>query len=288
MKIGVKMIYVGTTGWSYNHWRGKFYPKVKSDTFNELEFYAQHSKLNEINTTFYRIPTEFLVRRWYHYTPKDFIFAAKLPRDVTHVSQRNMSKNPRDIIQKFFSRMAGLEDKFQICVIQFPSLFRKNETTHSYLEQILEYCRTNFVGIIQVEFRNKSWFSDEIKRILKKKDIGFVDTPIFNFKPELFIKTTPAYYIRLLGDRKAIPDKELGKVHLNKNEELESWVEKISVLTRSYNDIFVVINNRFSGFAINDAIRLRYKLSQANIPVSGFNKTEKYIRGQLRLEEFLQ
>ncbi|MHA2305473.1 MAG: DUF72 domain-containing protein [Candidatus Hodarchaeales archaeon] len=281
------MIYVGTTGWSYNHWRGKFYPKVRSDSFNELEFYAQHSKLNEINTTFYSIPTEFMVRRWYHYTPKDFIFAAKLPRDVTHVSQRNMSKNPRDIIQKFFSRMVGLEEKFQICIIQFPPGFRKNETTYSYLEQILERCRSNFLGIIQVEFRNASWFTNELKDLLKKQEVGFVDTPIFKLKPELLIKTIPAYYIRLLGNRKAIPDKELGKVHLNKNEELESWVQKISVLSRSYNDIFVVINNRFSGFAINDAITLRYKLSQANIPVSGFYKTERYIRGQLRLEEFL-
>jgi uncharacterized protein YecE (DUF72 family) len=281
------MIYVGTTGWSYNHWRGKFYPKVKTDSFNELEFYANHAKLNEVNTTFYRIPTEFMVRRWYHYTPKDFIFAAKLPREVTHVSQRSMSKSPQDIIQKFFSRMSGLEKKFQITVVQFPPRFRKKEITYSYLELILDHCKSNFPGTIVVEFRNESWFSNEVRDMLQKKEISFVDTPSVNLNSELTISTVPTYYIRLLGHRKEIPDKELGKVHLNKSEELDSWVQKISTLVNSYNDIFVVINNRFSGFAINDAITLRYKLSQKNISVIGFGKTEKYIRGQLRLEEFL-
>ncbi len=281
------MIYIGTTGWSYNHWRGKFYPKVKKDSFNELEFYANHAKLNEINTTFYRIPTEFMVRRWYHYTPKDFIFAAKLPREVTHVFQRSMSKSPQDVIQKFFSRMSGLEKKFQITVIQFPGRFRKKEKTYNYLKEILSLCKLNFPGAIVVEFRNESWFSNDVKDLLQKKEISFVDTPSVNLNSDLAISTNPIYYIRLLGDREEIPDKELGKVHLNRGEELDKWVQKISSLYKFYKDIFIVINNRFSGFAINDAITLRYKLSQKNIPVKGFSKTEKYIRGQLRLEEFL-
>jgi len=281
------MIYIGTTGWSYSHWRGKFYPKTKTDSFNELEFYASHASINEINTTFYRIPTEFMVRRWYHYTPKDFKFAAKLPREITHSSPREGLKRYAKLIPKFFSRMASLEDKFQITVIQFPPRFKKNEYTLDYLNRILDLCKSNFPNMITVEFRNKTWFINEIKKILQEKDISFVDTPIFNLRSEFQIKTLPYYYIRLLGDRKEILDKELGKVHLDKSEELDSWIQKISSLIKAYRDIFIVINNRFSGFAINDAITLKHKLSQSNIPVSGFSNTERYIRGQLRLADFL-
>ena len=105
----MRMIFLGTAGWAYNHWRGPFYP---STVVSELEFYAQFSPLNEVNSTFYRIPNETMVRRWYHYTPDDFIFSAKLTRDITH--SRNKQVN-FDLIRLFYKRLKqGLENKFKI------------------------------------------------------------------------------------------------------------------------------------------------------------------------------
>ena len=122
--IHLDMIYLGCAGWSYQHWRGTFYPRSVE---NELTFYSNYSLLNEINTTFYRIPSESMINRWYHSTPDDFIFSAKLNREITHVSRPSLKS---DKISMFFSRMQGLGNKLQSILIQFPPRFRKTKKTY--------------------------------------------------------------------------------------------------------------------------------------------------------------
>ncbi len=278
------MIYIGTTGWSYNHWRGKFYPRVRTDSFNELEYYSYFSRLNEINTTFYRIPSEFMVRQWYHYTPDDFIFAAKLIRDITHTSHRNLNI---EILRKFFLRMKGLEDKFQIVVIQFPPRFQRTKDNFNYLHRLLEQCRSMFSKHVVVEFRNQSWITSEVLDLVKELSVPIIDTPFLELPSEFQSISPSCYYVRLLGDRELIPDAKLGKLHLNKTKELKYWSEKFIRLKSNFESIFIVINNRFSGYAINDAISIREILSKSNIATVGFEKHNIYIRGQLALDDFL-
>ena len=152
------MIFLGCAGWAYNHWRGPFYP---SNVTSELEFYSQYSLLNEINTTFYRIPTETMVRRWFYYTPDDFIFSAKLTRDITHSRTRRIKP---DLIKLFYTRLKqGLENKFKLTLVQFPPWLKYEEKSFEFLSTILNECRKYFDGGLIVEIRDESWINLEFK-----------------------------------------------------------------------------------------------------------------------------
>ncbi|MHA2202441.1 MAG: DUF72 domain-containing protein [Candidatus Hodarchaeales archaeon] len=274
------MIYLGTAGWSYPHWRGVFYPRSVE---NELAFYSNYALLNEINTTFYRIPSEAMINRWYHFTPDDFIFSAKLIREVTHVSRPTFKP---DKISMFFTRMQGLKEKLQSILIQFPPGFRKTKKTYSFLIRTLEKCSKLFTGQIVLEIRNESWFTDDVKDLLHDMAVTLAETTTLSVPEEYQNMSIPLYYIRLLGDRKIIPDEKLGKFFLDRNEERKRWALKLVELSKRYDTIFVLINNRFSGYAINDAISLRKILTRENISTLGFEKDDKYIKRQMSLGEF--
>lgn len=275
------MIFLGCAGWAYNHWRGPFYP---SNVTSELEFYSQYSLLNEINTTFYRIPTETMVRRWFYYTPDDFIFSAKLTRDITHSRTRRIKP---DLIKLFYTRLKqGLENKFKLTLVQFPPWLKYEEKSFEFLSTILNECRKYFDGGLIVEIRDESWINLEFKDYLDNNQIVLAQTTRFAFPEQYFSSKKGFHYIRLLGDRSLVPNEKLGKVFLDKKNELNQWISTLTHLNTIYKTIFVLINNRFSGYAINDAITLHKALTSENIDVRGFEGSEKYMKRQMSLEEF--
>ena len=274
------MIFLGTAGWKYDHWRGSFYSRHQ---LNDLEYYSRHSSLVEINSTFYRIPTETTVRSWYHYTPDDFIFSAKLTRDITHSRDRMFNS---ETVEYFFNRMnQGLEDKFKTVLVQFPPWLKYSDKSFMFLTSIIDECLLYFKGTIVVEIRDESWIIPEFKKFLHSHQISLARTTRFPI-PENFAPLPSLYYLRLLGDRKLIPDESLGQVFLDKQEALKEWVTKLVSLTSQYDTIFVLINNRFSGYAINDAITLSKALSQEKIDRIGFEQTDKYLKRQMPLSDF--
>jgi len=274
------MIHLGCAGWSYQHWRGTFYPRSVD---NELAYYSNYSLLNEINTTFYRIPSKSMIDRWYHSTPDDFIFSAKLIREITHVSRPILKP---DKISLFFSRMQGLREKLRSILVQFPPSFRKTEDTFPFLIQILEKCSNLFSGQIVLEIRNESWFTADVKDRLMDMGISFAETTTLNIPEEYQNENVPLYYIRLLGDRQLIPDEKLGQFFLDRQKERNMWGQKLVELSKRYDTIFVLINNRFSGYAINDAISLRKILTRENVLTQGFEQEDIYIKRQMSLKEF--
>ncbi len=274
------MIYLGTAGWNYNHWRGSFYP---SNVSNDLEFYAKYSKLNEINSTFYRIPTETLVRGWYYFTPDDFIFSAKLTRDITH-SRKNIPRP--DLIKEFVARLkGGLEEKLQIILAQFPPGLKYSPESKKFITTVINEIRKHFEGKIAIEVRNK-WFTGEFSDYIKSNQLALVQTTNFEYPKEFHTKNRLFHYIRLLGDRRIIPNESLGKVFLEKHSALNEWVSQLVSLSNQYDTIFVLINNRFSGYAINDAITLNKALRREKIAVTGFERDDRYLQRQMSLQEF--
>ena len=55
--------YIGTSGWHYDHWRDRFYPR-KLTKAEWLEFYAHHFTTVELNNSFYRLPREIVKGAW--------------------------------------------------------------------------------------------------------------------------------------------------------------------------------------------------------------------------------
>lgn len=113
-------LWIGTSGWTYDHWLGRFYPEERVPGRTKLAQYASVFDTVEINASFYRMPTERAMQSWLDQTPDDFLFAAKTSRFITH---RKRLLEPEVHIPIFFGRIFGLRPKFGPLLIQLPPNF---------------------------------------------------------------------------------------------------------------------------------------------------------------------
>ena len=104
------LIRIGTSGFSYKDWLGNFYPQFCPQS-DFLRFYASKFNTVEIDSTFYHIPKEDTVKRWYKVTPDKFLFTAKFPQTVTHEGSLN---SRIDNARKFIDVIKNLNSKFRL------------------------------------------------------------------------------------------------------------------------------------------------------------------------------
>ncbi|HYD20461.1 MAG TPA: DUF72 domain-containing protein, partial [Flavipsychrobacter sp.] len=103
-------IHVGTSGWSYKHWKGDFYPP-KLATTKWLLYYTDHFTTTEINGSFYRLPSEDTVIKWTEQSPADFIFCPKMSRYLTHMKKL---KEPEEPLERFFSVFTHMKRRWDL------------------------------------------------------------------------------------------------------------------------------------------------------------------------------
>ncbi len=111
------MIEIGISGWTYDGWRGNFYPPELSQS-KELEFASRKLPTIEINGTFYSLQRPSSYERWYDKTPADFIFSVKANRYVTHVKKLKDVETP--VANFFASGVLNLREKLGPFLWQFP------------------------------------------------------------------------------------------------------------------------------------------------------------------------
>ena len=109
---------IGCSGWSYSSWTGAFYPPNLENS-DWLRFYSQIFDYVEIDSTFYRIPNEFMVKNWAKRTPDKFRFTAKFPKVITH---DKLLVDVEDDIDLFLNNMQPLQEKTLALLIQPSSL----------------------------------------------------------------------------------------------------------------------------------------------------------------------
>ena len=76
-------IFLGTSSFTATGWEGSFYP-IGMRQRDFLRYYASQFQTVEIDSTFYGTPAASTVTSWNERTPKDFIFAVKVPQVITH------------------------------------------------------------------------------------------------------------------------------------------------------------------------------------------------------------
>src|SRR5437763_1163982 len=103
-------VYIGCSGFHYDHWREKFYPADLAKT-KWLEYYASHFKTVEINNSFYRMPSEKTVKNWYSVTPDNFIFSVKGPQYITHRKKLSIDEPMQNYLTQFQKIVAFLGEK---------------------------------------------------------------------------------------------------------------------------------------------------------------------------------
>src|SRR5438309_3750731 len=95
---------IGCSGWQYKHWRGDFYP-ADLPASGWLEYYGSRFDTVEINNSFYRLPGAATFAAWRRRVPRDFLYAVKASRFLTHMKKL---KDPAEPIERFFSRARSL------------------------------------------------------------------------------------------------------------------------------------------------------------------------------------
>ena len=248
-------IKIGCTGWSYSGWSGTFYPRNLTSSY-WLEYYSKIFDITEINSTFYRIPTQEIVRKWNTDTPRHFRFTAKFPSIITH-EKRLDSVNSE--VFSFLSALTPIHDKISALIIQFPPSLSFEEAKPK-LDGFFEMLPDDFR--YPIEGRHPSWFSKDAISYLKNNKLCLVWNHIPGIENPMPI-TSDFLYLRLIGDR-SIPDSDFGKVAKNRDEEIKQWSKKLQEIS----DVplaMVMTNNHFEGFGPATANSLRMNLGMREL-----------------------
>ena len=123
------------SGWSYKDWQGIFYPKGLPAK-DYLSHYSRVFDCVEIDSSFYRIPNQFMVTQWRNNTPDGFLFSPKLPKKITH---ENKLKNSESTLVYFYSVLSKLKDKLGPITIQLPpsiKLSTHGDTMKEFISQL--------------------------------------------------------------------------------------------------------------------------------------------------------
>jgi uncharacterized protein YecE (DUF72 family) len=158
------MLRVGTSGYSYAEWKGSFYPE-KMPQAKMFAYYSTHFSTVEINNTFYKMPDAKLIESWRDSSPPTFSFALKAPQRITHIFR--LKPESADTLKVFLERASLLGEKLGPILFQLPPNMKKDlERLSGFLDLLPEGTRAAF------EFRNKSWFEDDVFEKLREKNIA--------------------------------------------------------------------------------------------------------------------
>ena len=199
-------ILIGTSGWGYDEWRGPFYPKG----LNAKDYLSYYSKIfftNEINTTFYNIPSKEIVERWVKRTPSNFLFTAKIPKQITHKYKLDVN-NCLDTLYIYLDAMDPLikSKKLLSFLIQLPPKFNK-ESHFGYLREFIDNWPHEIKEVgyyLAIEFRNESWMDNTIFKYLSKNKLTYCAVIEPLLPPRMDVTNPEFAYIRFHGYGKKI------------------------------------------------------------------------------------
>jgi uncharacterized protein YecE (DUF72 family) len=237
--MNVKNVFIGTSGWSYNHWKENFYPKnLKNNKW--LSYYSSAFSTVEVNTTFYHLPKNTTILNWFAQVPDHFLFSIKASRYITHQKRLLDCEESLDI---FFNSIKDLKSKVGPILFQLPPSFKINKDR---LIDFIDCLKDDYRYVF--EFRHNSWFVDEIYDLLSKKGIGLCITDLNGaLSPEKI--TSDFVYIRLHGPKQSYKGSY-------SQVKLKSWKKKIQRWSAK-NSVYCYFDNEEKGYAIQDAQSLQ-------------------------------
>lgn len=238
--IKSNLVHIGTSGWNYKHWQGTFYPlQLKSK--NLLCFYSKKLHTVEINSSFYHLPELKTFENWRDIIPKNFIFAVKASRFITHIKRL---KDAKEAVDNLIERAKGLQQALGPILFQLPPRWKCNtERLNTFLEILPKgHCYT-------FEFRDNSWWNEATYQILKNFNAAFC---IFQLAGQLTPKEITAnfIYIRLHGPG----DKYQG---LYDKKTLKAWSSDFVEWNKQGKEVFCYFDNDECGYAVQNALEMQ-------------------------------
>jgi uncharacterized protein YecE (DUF72 family) len=259
--IIMTMIYIGTSGFSYDDWVGPYYPDTL-DKKEWLAFYAREFNALEINFTYYRMPNARTLAGMARKVPAGFLFTVKTPQEMTHTRAADAA-----LFDQFVGALQPVIEtkKFGAVLAQFPSSFHNTKENVDYLKRFGEHLRD--LPTV-VEFRNVQWLTEETFAFLREQSLGFccVDEPrLKGLLPPIAEATSNVAYVRFHG-RNAAKWWQHEQAYERydytySREELGEWTPKIEKLNQAAETVFVFANNHFRAQGIDTARQLRLMLA---------------------------
>ncbi len=229
-------VLIGTSGWQYKDWRGRFYPWELATT-KWLECFANQFQTVEVNNAFYRLPEAATFRRWRDTVSDDFVITVKASRYLTHVLRL---KEPREPVHRLMSRARHLGSKLGPILLQLPPNFQVDLAA---LEKTLGYFPSG--TRIAFEPRHESWFVPSVAALLSDRDAALCLSDTRGPNGPLW-RTASWGYLRMHEGRSQ-PHPCYGRTALR------SWANRLAELWEDDEDVFVYFNNDHGGCAIRDA-----------------------------------
>jgi uncharacterized protein YecE (DUF72 family) len=178
----------GTSGWSYDEWKGPFYPEDLSSR-DMLRFYAGRLPAVEVNNTFYRLPKSSVLQGWASQVPESFRFALKASRRITHLKRL---KDAADETLYFLETAAALGPRLGALLFQLPPNLKLDlNRLDAFLALLPEGTRAAF------EFRHESWTDPAVHERLRARGFAWVIADVEDAPPPAFVTTASWSYLRL-------------------------------------------------------------------------------------------
>jgi uncharacterized protein YecE (DUF72 family) len=239
------MVRIGTSGWHYKHWRGPFYPE-RLPANQMLAHYLRFFDTVELNNTFYRLPPTTASADWRKSVPADFLFAAKGSRFLTHMKKL---KEPKKGLARFFEHIRPLGRKLGPVVFQLPPHWGVNlERLEEFLAALPSRRRYAF------ELRDPSWHIENVYDLLRARRAAFCIYDLARFESPHVI-TADWVYVRLHGPG---PGPYQGSYPA---ATLDRWARDIEGWTREKRDVYVYFDNDQAGYAAQNALELKKRLT---------------------------
>jgi uncharacterized protein YecE (DUF72 family) len=241
---------IGTSGFLYEHWRGRFYPAAARGS--ELEYHASRFDTVELNVTFYRMPSSATFRSWASRVPDGFIFAVKASRYLTHVRRL---REPREPVAFLMERAGELVAHLGPILLQLPpdlpvDLAALAETLDSFPPD----------ARVAVEPRHPSWFTEDLRDLLieRRSALCLADRrgPLM---PAW--QTADWSYLRFHGGRSA-PRPCYGE------RALDAWAGRVREQSGPNAGAYAYFNNDHQGCALRDAAAFARALVREDVSVN--------------------
>lgn len=241
----MRAFHVGTSGWSYAHWHGLFYPPDLPPR-QRLDVYLTRFDTVELNSSYYRWPSETSFRRWEQRLPPGFLFTVKAPRQLTH-HQRLL--RPERWLDRIGQSLALLGDKRGVLLVQLAPGFACDHPRLTYFLQHLP------PGLrVTVEFRHPSWNQAHTFDLLAQHDVAYCVMSGANL-PCVLRATARFVYVRLHG-----PDPHHLYAGSYSEDDLRWWADRIREWLAMGREVYAYFNNDGGGNAVRNAETLKWLL----------------------------
>ena len=233
-------IVIGTSGWTYDGWRGPFYPAGVPKK-NWLRWYGTQFPTTEINGSFYRTPSLDAVAGWRDQTPPGFLFAWKASKFITH--WKRLTEKCENSLALMETRLKVLGPKLGPVLFQLPPQFTADrDRLADFLKMLTRRRRYAF------EFRHPSWYAPEILALLADHDMALCLSD-HRDAPSPWQVTARHVYVRGHGPTGAYKGRY-------PEATLRRWAEDVRKWQRQKREVYVYFDNDQKSAAPADARRL--------------------------------